>query len=68
MINSHSVYSDSGTSHVVCINTTDHEYSLKTRGACVAHEGVDNKKEVAAQGEAAKQESLTDFKKMNTQR
>ena len=65
--NSHSVCADSSTSHVVCVNTTDHKYSFKTRGSCLSHEGVDNKKAVA-QSKAAKQESLTDFKKVNTQR
>ena len=66
--NSHSVCTDSSTSLVVCVNTTDHEYSLKTRGACLSHEGVDNRKGAAAQSKAAKQESLTDFKKVNTKR
>ena len=55
--NSHSVCADSSTSHVVCVNTTDHECSLKTRGTCLAHEGVNNKKWVAAQSKAAKQEA-----------
>ena len=42
--NSHSVCADSNTSHVVCVKTTDYEYCLKTRDACLALEGVDNKK------------------------
>ena len=43
--NNHSVCADdSSTSHVVCVNTTHHEYSLKTRGASLSHEGVHNKK------------------------
>ena len=65
---SHSVCADSSTSHVVCVNTTDYECSLKTRGTCLAHEGVSNKKGVVAQSKAAKQESLTDFKTVNAQR
>ena len=34
----------------------------------MSHEGVDNKKRVAVQSKAAEHKSLTDFKKVNTQR
>ena len=43
--NSYSICANSNTSHAVCSNTTDHEYSLKARHASLLHEDVDNKKE-----------------------
>ena len=36
---------------------------MDARGACLSHEGVDNKRGVAAQSKAAEQKILTDLKK-----
>ena len=40
---------------------------MDARGACLSHEGVDNKRGIAAQSKAAEQKILTDLKKANTQ-